>query len=86
MSQMLRWARLIASRYMPRIGNIHNLGTFRCTRMRGSQVEAVVISIGGCRRPNFLVRCRFQKSAKVRERSQTPGPVIRQCVSRHSVA
>ena len=83
---MLRWARLIASRYIPRIGNIHSRGTLRCTRMRGSQVDAVVISIGGCLRPNLLVRCRFQKSANARVRSQTPGPVIRQCVSRHSVA
>ena len=82
----MRWARLIASRYIPRIGNIHSRGTLRCTRMRGSHVEAVDSSIGGSLRPNLLLRCRFQKSANARARSQTPGPVIRQWVSRHSVA
>ena len=52
---MLRWARLIASRYIARIGNIHSRGTLRCTRIRGSQVEAVDISIGGSLRPEPLV-------------------------------
>ena len=82
----MRWARLIASMYIDRIGNIHRRGTLRCTRIRGSQVEVVVISIGGSLRRNRLSRCRFQKSAKARARSHTPGPVIRQWVSRHSVA
>ena len=72
--------------YIDRIGNIHSRGTLRCTRIRGSHVDAVVISIGGSLRRNRLSRCRFQKSANARARSQTPGPVIRQCVSRHSVA
>ena len=83
---MLRWARLIASRYIPRIGNIHSRGRLRCTRMLGSQVLVVESSIGGSLRRNLLSRCRFQKSAKARARSQTPGPVMRQWVSRHSVA
>ena len=36
-------------------------------------VEAVVISIGGSLRRNLLSRCRFQKSAKLRARSQHAG-------------
>ena len=83
---MLRCARSIASMYMPRIGNIHSRGTLRCTRIFGSHVEAVDISIGASLRRNRFSRWRFQKSAKARFRSHTPGPVIRQCVSRHSVA
>ena len=82
----MRWARLIASMYIDRIGNIHSRGTLRCTRMRGSHCAAVASSIGGSLRRNLLSRCRFQKSAKARARSRTAGPVIRQCVSRHSVA
>ena len=77
-------ARLIASRYIDRIGNIHSRGTLRCTRIRGSQSAAVSSSSGAA--PCRFRRFRFQKSAKVRARSNTPGPVIRTCVSRHSVA
>ena len=77
-------ARLIASRYMDRIGNIQSRGTLRCTRIRGSQSEAVSSSSG--RIPCLGRRLRFQKSAKARERSHTPGPVMRTWVSRHSVA
>ena len=83
---MLPVARLIASRYIDRIGNIHSRGTLRCSRMLGSHWEAVSSSSGRSLARNRLRRCRFQKSAKARLRSQTPGPVIRQCVSRHSVA
>ena len=39
-------ARLIASRYIDRIGNIHSRGTLRCTRIRGSQSAAVSSSSG----------------------------------------
>ena len=77
-------ARLIASRYIARIGNIHSRGTLRCTRMCGSQSATVSSSKG--RVPWRRRRFRFQKSANARLRSQTPGPVIRTCVSRHSVA
>ena len=76
----------MASMYIERIGNIHSRGTLRWNRIRGSHSGVVDISIGGSLRRNFLSRCRFQKSAKARARSCTPGPVIRQCVSRHSVA
>ena len=43
---MLRLARLIASRYIARIGNIHSRGTLRWNRMVGSQVDAVSSSRG----------------------------------------
>ena len=79
-------ARLIASRYIDRIGNIHSRGTLRWKRIRGSQVEAVSSSSGRSLRRRVRRRFRFQKSANVRLRSQTPGPVIRTCVSRHSVS
>ena len=83
---MLVLARLIASRYMPRIGNIHSRGTLRCSRMCGSQTLAVSTSSGRSLARSRRRRCRFQKSAKARRRSCTPGPVIRTCVSRHSVS
>ena len=79
-------ARLIASRYIERIGNIHSRGTLRWNRILGSQVDAVSSSSGRSLWPSRLRRFRFQKSAKARFRSQTPGPVIRMCVSRHSVS
>ncbi len=83
---MLRVARLIASRYIDRIGNIHSRGTLRAKRIRGSQTDAVSSSRGRSLRPMRLRRLRFQKSAKARLRSHTPGPVMRTWVSRHSVA
>ncbi len=82
--QMFFEARLIASRYIERMGNIHSRGTLRCTRIRGSQSLAVSSSSG--RMPCRGLRLRFQKSAKARARSPTPGPVTRTWVSRHSVA
>ena len=82
---MLR-ARLIASMYIDRIGNIHSRGTLRWNRIRGSQVDAVSSSSGRSLVPIRRRRLRFQKSANARLRSQTPGPVIRTWVSRHSVA
>ena len=83
---MLWVARLIASRYMLRIGKFHCRGTLRCSRICGSQLEAVSSSSGRSLRPKMRRRLRFQKSAKARLRSHTPGPVIRTWVSRHSVA
>ena len=83
---MLRLARVIASRYIARIGNIHSRGTFRWNRIVGSQVEAVSSSSGRSLERIRWRRLRFQKSAKARLRSHTPGPVIRTWVSRHSVA
>ena len=83
---MFRVARLIASRYIARIGNIHSRGMLRWKRIRGSHWEAVSSSSGRSLCPIRRRRCRFQKSAKVRLRSHTPGPVIRTWVSRHSVA
>ena len=77
---------MIASRYIARIGNIQSRGKLRCTRIRGSHVEAVCIRSGRSLRRNRLVRCRFQKSANARRRSHTAGPVIRAWVSRHWVA
>src|SRR5918998_942661 len=41
-SHTLRVARLIASMYIDRIGNIHNRGTLRCTRIRGVRRADVV--------------------------------------------
>ena len=79
-------ARLIASRYMARIGNIQSRGTLRWNRIRGSQVEAVSRSSGRSLGRSRRRRLRFQKSAKARFRSHTPSPVIRTCVSRHSVS
>ena len=85
-SQMLRLARLIASRYMLRIGKFHCRGMLRWIRICGSQSDAVSTSRGRSLRRSRWRRCRFQKSAKARLRSHTPGPVIRTWVSRHSVA
>jgi len=85
-SQTLRLARWIASRYIERIGNIHSRGTLRWIRIRGSHSEWVSSSSGGSLGRNRCRRCRFQKSANARCRSHTPGPVTRTWVSRHSVA
>ena len=68
------------------MGNIHSRGTLRWIRIFGSQVEAVSSSSGRSLCRISRRRFRFQKSAKARLRSHTPGPVIRTCVSRHSVA
>ena len=83
---MFLLARSIASRYIPRIGNTISRGTLRWKRSWGSHVDAVSSSKGRWLGPKRRRRCRFQKSAKARRRSHTPGPVIRTCVSRHSVA
>ena len=83
---MLRLARLIASRYIDRMGNIHSRGTLRWIRIRGSQSEDVSSSSGRSLGRSRRRRCRFQKSATARCRSHTPGPVMRTWVSRHSVA
>ncbi|CAB4705551.1 unannotated protein [freshwater metagenome] len=84
--QMLRLARLIASRYIDRIGKDQVRGTLRCTRIIGSQVDAVSSSSGRSRAPMMRRRLRFHMSAKARLRSQTPGPVSCTWVSRHSVS
>ncbi len=77
----------MASRYIDRMGNIHHRGTLRWNRIAGSQLDAVSSSSGrSVERRHPRRRLRFQKSAKARLRSHTPGPVIRTCVSRHSVA
>ena len=85
-SQTLVEARLIASRYIARIGNIISRGTLRWNRTVASQALGASMSSGGCEAPSRLRRLRFQKSANARFRSTTPGPVIRRWVSRHSVA
>ncbi len=84
--QILSVARSMASRYIDRMGNIHRRGLLRWNRIRGSHCDAVSSSRGRSLRPIRLRRLRFQKSANVRCRSHTPGPVIRTWVSRHSVA
>ena len=71
---------------MLRIGKFHCRGMFLCTRIWGSQSDAVSISSGRSSRRSRWWRLRFQKSAKARLMSHTPGPLIRTWVSRHSVA
>jgi len=60
---------------------IKRAGSLRWILIRFGQGRSRICSTGG-----RCSRLMFQKSAKARARSQTPGPVIRQCVSRHSVA
>ena len=86
MIQTFLLARLIASRYIARIGNIHSRGMLRWNRIVRLPARGVSSSSGRSLGISFRRRCRFQKSAKARSRSQTPGPVIRTWVSRHSVS
>ena len=63
---MLPVARLIASRYIDRIGNIHSRGTLRCSRMLGSHCEAVSSSSGRSLAPEPLAAVQVPE---VRERA-----------------
>ena len=67
---MLVLARLIASRYIPRIGNIHSRGTLRCSRIWGSQTLAVSTSSG-----RSLVRSRAPP-VQVPEVGEGPAEVL----------
>ena len=83
---MLVLARLIASRYMPRIGNIHSRGTLRCNRICGSQTLAVSTQQRPLAGPEPAPPVQVPEVGEGPRRSWTPGPVIRTCVSRHSVS